>query len=277
MTTRTEPENPAQRPTAHALRQAVAHGYQVFAPNKLPGGLLDVCTHCCMDPELERQMHRLPLRQLTARHFFAYGDTAKSLVQPSAELRYLLPRLLELLAEGATLRHSTALILDRLGNCPRDELTQAQWQAIDQFALAFFDHVLAHYPWERRGSIASNAFEYLLMFDIGGIDIDPLLHHWLNLATPQATLQYLDASYLDFWHDGGAITSAFAEDRPAYRARMTEWLMHPSHRRLFATRLLAIDLSRIEGSKKWSTGVAMNPQQALDYVFDCITANLDAP
>lgn len=109
--------------------------------------------------------------------------------------------------------------------------------------------MLAHYPWE-RDPLASNAFDYLLMFDIGGIDIQPLLHHWLNQATPQATVQYPDASYLDFWHDGGAITQVFAEGRPAYRARMTEWLMRPSHRRLFATRLLRMDLSRIKGSKK---------------------------
>lgn len=136
--------------------------------------------------------------------------------------------------------------------------------------------MLAHYPWE-RDPLASNAFDYLLMFDIGGIDIAPLLHHWLNQATPQATLQYLDASYLDFWYYGGAITQVFAEDRPAYRARMTEWLMHPSHRRLFATRLLAIDLSRIKGSKKWNTGAARSPQHALEYVFDCISANLDGP
>lgn len=97
-------------------------------------GPLPIATRCLPQQAARRlagRVHRLlhgpragkanappALRQLTTRHFYAYGDTAKSLVQPSSELRYLLPRLLELLAEGAELRHSTELILDRLGNCP---------------------------------------------------------------------------------------------------------------------------------------------------------------
>lgn len=74
--------------------------YRTFNKYTLPSTLLDVCTHCCMDEKLEAEMHRLPLRQIGRRHMYAYNDSAKSEVQPTPELRYLISRLLELVARG---------------------------------------------------------------------------------------------------------------------------------------------------------------------------------
>lgn len=45
-----------------ALQIATQAVYQAFSRYDAPHGLLDVCTACCMDAGLEREMRRLPLR-----------------------------------------------------------------------------------------------------------------------------------------------------------------------------------------------------------------------
>lgn len=79
-------------PAATPLEAATQAVYQAFARYDAPHGLLDVCTACCMDAELEREMRHLPLRQLTQRHFYEYNDSAKSQVQPADEIKYLADR-----------------------------------------------------------------------------------------------------------------------------------------------------------------------------------------
>jgi hypothetical protein len=56
-----------------------------------------------MDAALEREMHMLPLRALSERHFYEYNNSVKSDVQPEDEILYFLPRMLELLTQGAQL------------------------------------------------------------------------------------------------------------------------------------------------------------------------------
>src|SRR5258706_349774 len=107
-----------QTPSAQKKERTKAPGaasqapYQSFAGYRSPSVALDACVTCCMDADLEREMRRLPLRSLTEHHFYQYNDAAKSVVQPADEIKYLAPRMLELLAQGARLHHSTELYLD---------------------------------------------------------------------------------------------------------------------------------------------------------------------
>lgn len=70
-----------------ALATAIEHAYRVFSACPPPAGLLDVCTRCCVDPEVELQMRTLPLRQLGREHFLDYNFSAKSEAQPAAEIQ----------------------------------------------------------------------------------------------------------------------------------------------------------------------------------------------
>lgn len=259
-------------PMSAELQSAVNHLYEVFKYRKAPPGMLDVCTHCCMDAGLEREMRTLPLRSLSERHFYEYGDSAKSEVQPAPELLYLLPRLLELLAQGQYLRHSLEITLDRLGNCPRDAFNETQWQAIECYASALFAQVLSKYPWE----LDNNAFDYLLMFDFGGIDVGPLLALWLDADTPQATLNYVWASYFDYWYENGTYSNPFAEgQRIPFIETVSAWIENPCNRRLFALRILNLELDQQPGAAQWRCGWKREPKEVIDFIFDSITQDLN--
>ncbi|HEX7686644.1 MAG TPA: hypothetical protein VF453_03005 [Burkholderiaceae bacterium] len=200
---------------------------------------MDVCTACCCPVEVERELREWPLARLTARHFYQYNDSAKSEVQPAAELRHLLPRLLELIASGEDIHHSTELYLDRLGRCPEGTWSADERAALDRFASAFFDALLrVGTPGRGLRVWMDTPLSVLLMFDIGGIDIGPLLDLWLRCDDPGSTVQFVESTYWDFWQ-GCEIRNPFAADRPAFRARVRGWLLEPANRARFVEKMLA--------------------------------------
>lgn len=223
------------------LDAAVQNLYAVFARYPAPMFPLDVCLDCCVDAKVERELRELPLRSLAAHHFYQYNDSAKGAVQPVGEVKYLLPRLLELLAYGARLHHSAELYLDRLGRCDPCAFTSKERDAIQLFALVHFQAALEQWPID-SGSLfmGENAFSILLMWDIGGVDVSPLLAHWLAADSEAATLHYIDASHWDFWESGGTFTNAFASDRGLFKDRLHDWMTATAHRRVFARRILAL-------------------------------------
>jgi hypothetical protein len=250
-----------------ALREAVDAAYAAFQHHRAPTQMLDVCIACCMDEAMEREMRRLPLRQVTTRHFYEYNGSAKSSEQPADELLYFLPRMLELLAQGKELHHSTELYLDRLGKCPADALSPKERAAVDAFALAFFREGLGSAGREASPFDGANAFDILLMFHKGGVSIAPLLAHWLEDDRESAVLHYANASYWDFW-SGREIENAFADDHPEYREAMKAWLLDPGNRARFAQKILAVDTGPMGPPAHCTCGGCMGEKQILEAVFD---------
>ncbi|RRD67073.1 hypothetical protein EII19_07475 [Comamonadaceae bacterium OH2310_COT-174] len=257
-----------------ALAAAIEHAYCVFSACPPPAGPLDVCMPCCVEPEMEEQLRRLPLRQLTPKHLYEYNNSAKNDVQSIAEVGYFLPRLLELIAQGKEVHHSTELYLDRLGRCPADSLSPEQWQAVQAVAQAMWAQSLNRYPWENESTqIGYTLFDTLLMWHKGGLDIQPLLDLWLHTDTPQATLQYADSAWFGYW-DEGCISNAFADDQPEYQQRMTAWLSDEAHCLTFARRLLVLDLARAPDVDKWRWGDYFTPEQRTQCLIDAMTQGL---
>lgn len=250
---------------------AVERLYSVFAQHRAPQHTLDVCLFCCMNAALETEMRQLPLRKITTRHFYAYNDSAKSERQPVDELKYLLPRMLELIAAGEEIHHSVALYLDRLGNCERTDFSDAEHQAIAAFALAYFAQTLRQHPWQMgQKCLLQNAFDVLLMFDIGGVDIQPLLALWLSDEAPAATLNYVYCGLYNFWQNR-CISDAFAVDRSQYLERLLSWLMEQSHRSVFAQRILELDMNAMDSTPMSYYGQAITLQEMAALVFDWMT------
>ncbi len=261
----------AEAPLSPALREAVDAAYATFAQHHAPTQVLDVCMPCCVDEATERAMRRLPLRQLTARHFYEYNGSAKSSEQPADELLYFLPRMLELLAQGKELHHSTELYLDRLGNCSADALSPEEWAAVDAFALAFFREGLGCSAQHQSPFNGANAFDILLMFHTGGVSVAPLLAHWLQDERESAVLHYANASYWDFWTNR-EIENAFAEDQPDFREAMKSWLLDAGNRERFAQKILAIDTHAMGPPAHCTCGNCMGQRQILEAVFDLASA-----
>jgi hypothetical protein len=237
-------------PSRSSLHTAVAEAYIVFARHAKPPRPLDVCLACCVSAEVEQQLREWPLRRLPATHFYEYNGSAKSEVQTSEEVGYFLPRMLELLAEGADVHHSIELSLDRLGRCARGSWTQKEQTLLDRFALAYFDAVL------RGGSLADGHRQWLddplsvlLMFDIGGFAIEPLLELWLESEHPYGTVQFVRTTYWDFW-EHCEYSNAFASDRPEFRGKIRAWLLAPEHRQGFAAKMVSAEflaLAEVQG------------------------------
>lgn len=223
------------------LSQAIDAVYAAFRGHRAPTGTLDVCLHCCMDPVTEQEMRRLPLRQLNAHHFYAYNDSAKSSEQPEEELLYLLPRMLELLALGARLHHSTELYLDRVGRCKPGSFTAKEHKALQDFALAYFTLGLEHWGRASKGIFQNeDAFTILLMWDYAGVDLAPLLDTWARCESTSSTLHYVDACYWKYLMNGNQISNAFASERTHYRATLEQWLTASANRDRFTAKLMQL-------------------------------------
>jgi len=223
------------------LQAAVEDAYRAFARYREPLRPLDVCTACCVTEEINQQLCDWPLKQLAAMHLYEYNDSAKSEVQDPREVGYFLPRMLELLAEGAEIHHSIELSLDRMGRCPPGSWTPEQQAVLSRYALAYFDRVLCGGP---LGSgvhrLLDDPLSVLLMFDFAALAVEPLLAHWLSCEHPLSTVQFVRTTYWDFWANQ-KYRNAFATDRPEFQQKLRAWLLDPGHRNQFAGKMLSPD------------------------------------
>jgi hypothetical protein len=177
------------------LLNAIADAYRAFAQYRKVEHALDVCGECCVSEKVHKQLREWLLKHLKPQHFYEYNSSAKSEVQNAREVGHFLPRMLELLAEGANIHHSIELSLDRLGRCPQGSWTQAQQTALSRFALAYFDVVLVGGPLgDGVHRLLDDPLSVLLMFDIGALDIEPLLEHWLRCEHPYSTVQFVQTT-----------------------------------------------------------------------------------
>ncbi|MBW8844143.1 MAG: hypothetical protein JF607_04120 [Burkholderiales bacterium] len=225
--------------TTPSLQSAVRRAYEVFGAYAAPTQPLDVCTFCCMDEELEREMRAVPLRKLKRLHFYEYSTGAKSVDgQPADEVKYLLPRLLELLAAGEETHHSIELALDRVGRCHAGAFSNEERAVLDAFMLACFDACL-------RGEWVAEDFWYdledplalLVMADYAGLSLAPLLQHWTEHPSPQSTIRFVESTYWGFWSKH-KITNAFATNRPRLQAVFKDWTLSLDTKAAFTMKLL---------------------------------------
>jgi hypothetical protein len=227
-----------------------------------------------MQPELEQEMRQLPLKQVTHRHFYQYNDAAKGPVQPAAEIKYLLPRLLELLSQSEYLHHSVELILQRPGLCDADAFSATERAALDAYALAFFADGLNQHPFDpNHRFMREDAFTILLMFDIGGFSIAPLLAYWLQYDNAHATLHYANALYWEFGEAGvlgNEIGNPFAADRDAYQQILCNWIHAPENRACFRQRIAALDADQLEVGAQGRTFCCRGPKEILVEVLDML-------
>ena len=264
-------------PVTTPLEAATQAVYQAFAKYSAPEvGTLDVCTACCMDADLALQMSHLPLPQLTEKHFYQYNDSAKSQVQPADEIKYLAPRLLELLAEGARLHHSTELYLDRLGRCEPGSFSATEQAALQGFALAYFVQGLEQWPAASDSLFqGDNAFTILLMWAYARVPLEPLLEHWLDSGSDTSTLNFVDACYWDYVWNANQMGNAFAADQAEYRRTMEEWLNRPATKTRWAEKLMR--LVDTGPTSSWLPAGAVDHQryplpERISAVFDAMTA-----
>ncbi len=257
-----------QDPTAAALRAAVSDAYRVFGRYRAPTHPLHACLECCLSKQVEQEMRTLPLSTLTADHFVDYNTAATDAAQPADEVKYFLPRMLELLADGHEIDHSLQISLRRVGRCADGSFTVAEKRVLDRFALAYFHRMLigAEAPGTRR--LLEDTLDVLLMFHIAGLNIEPLLALWLQLDEPASTVQFVQDTYWGFWKDH-EVSNAFATDYPAFKTLLKQWLSDPAVRHRFVEKLMAPDFQRQAATEQGYPAVSF--PLMVEAVFDELT------
>lgn len=179
-------------PTAKAI---VEDGYRIFAGYRLAPPLT-VC-HCpvCMTPETERELVTTPLRALQSPLLGEYTNSAHGWDDDAVatEMRYFLPRYLELIAlDNPPDCLGLAPCLRRLGDADwRSKWPAAETELLDRFFAEFVVSSLGRIdPVETRAG-------WRLKFDFADVlslianakgDIDLALAAWDGAADPGAAL-----------------------------------------------------------------------------------------
>lgn len=178
------------------LAAAVEAAYGVFARYTI-GDTLVVC-HCnvCMTPDAERALTATPLRRITAALMAEYTNSAHGYDDGriADELRYLLPRYLDLIAADDPPDHfgSLATCLSRLAYASwRDRWPAAEAEAISRvFDALIVDRVLHIEPrLSRKGwYLQRDIDDVLSLVATAGGDIGRLLARWDAVDDPPAAL-----------------------------------------------------------------------------------------
>lgn len=232
-----------------AVRAALAVVYTTFGRYGAPKRLNDaVPWH--IDEDVNRDMCTLPLRDLKRRHFWEYNIENQYEVQPAEEIKYFLPRMLELVVHREEINHAPELYLQRLGQCGPNALSLAERAVLEDFAVAFFAWALEQWPDQDRPVLPyGNAFTILLMWDIAGLDVSPLLSHWLSHEGAAPTLHYVEAVYWDYLKTGRRVDMVFSEDRPLFQEKLSNWLELAENRVRFSERIRALTADKDWGSR----------------------------
>ena len=196
----------------HLFHDLIAEAYDVFdgpRPTRL-----GVCEGCCMEPEIEADFFSHAARDLPLPYvrdwFFAAADPEV----PKATWRFLLPRVLEILAWGEDDPSSVGIevSLSRFPTGDRDQWTGAQWSVLERFAAMFLD--------AQKTNSTDYLDDVLCMFGLARFDLDPLLARldgWSE--TELATKLHRD------WHlpyGGGSIWITAFWEAPL-NTRVFEW------------------------------------------------------
>ncbi|WP_171130522.1 MULTISPECIES: hypothetical protein [unclassified Ruegeria] len=161
-----------RKPLTPAMAACIEDAYTVFKRPKPTA--LEVCEQCCMYPEIEADFFTPDIRALPLHYvndwFFAASDPQVSL----ALSRYLLPRVIELLAQGHEVANvGIEVSLMRFATGLPDRWTPPEVDVITRFTLLFLD---SHKPGGRN---AQDCYldDILCMFASAGHDPDPMLRH----------------------------------------------------------------------------------------------------
>lgn len=152
------------------LNQLIEEAYELFSSYEF-GKHAAVCTYCCMDESEVALLRKTPLREVTAQTLFQYLDAACEAndVELINQMRYLLPRILELHVAGHELRHSNEILLDKL-YCQNSVWKRNEIQFLKRFAIHYFDEQL-------KTDDIETILEIIVLFDKAGLGVDELFCH----------------------------------------------------------------------------------------------------
>lgn len=176
------------------LTDIIDKSYSLFASYHLTRPL-DICTDCCMSPDDEATLARLPVRQIPRDLLAAYNDGAKPDKTRIEEVKHFLPRYLDLLVQFEFPTHSAELSFSRLTPFDKAQWTKDELELLNDFSIEYFKHCLSIYP---LPSFNDEIDTILIMFGKADFNIDDLLTIWENTNTKESMLHFRDLYFYGF-------------------------------------------------------------------------------
>lgn len=173
MKIKTRPQTPVNIDFSAQMQSLLDEAYQLFDKNI--GNCLNVCSPCCVSEAQIQELVSTPVNELKTSLIYDYLD-AVHYDQTQGEIKHFLPRILELLVKGENIRHSTELILDKC-HCERAYWSEKELEFLRRFAAEFLRNILSRSPNQSR---VGAAMDYIVMFDLAGLDTWELLNIWVS-------------------------------------------------------------------------------------------------
>ena len=253
-----------------ALAEVVEEAYAAFAGRPVPGRLLNYGGPY-RDYELEAAMCQVPLRTVGAELFFAYFMDPTPDRHSSEEFLYFLPRILDLLSQGADVHFALELVLSNVKRCPAGTLGKAAVDVLNRFALAFFKNLLGPNQWARRWAFQhDDPVSVLAMAHLAGLDMRPLLAWWAQTDEPRASRHFVEQGFFQWWGPEAAV-DAFVDDDAEFLGQLQAWLSHPDTRARFQDKLKAPDFLQLAATEPGGARLSLRE------MADVATAELGAP
>lgn len=202
-----------------ALSRAIERCYDAFVMEPAPVAI-EFCDHC-HQPECAALLTATVLRELSVAQMRCRTFALLDSMGGPEELRYLVPRMLELLPTGEP--HEPELVLAKLaGGGWRDWPTPEQ-EAVEGFLAAYWEHVLAEFPGHADASEALCAIA--LVID----DVAPYLAAWTDDVETAALRHLAQLVCRDLGECLHALrplrlADPWWDDRPAQHDAVLHWL-----------------------------------------------------
>lgn len=221
-------------PLTEELRRVVDEAYAAFAPYTI-GSALIVC-HCpvCMTDEVERELVRTPLREISSALLAKYTTSAHSWDnQVARELRYFLPRYFELIgANDAPCSMGTEICLRRL----RDADWRASWPPAEVDLIdRYFDALvrgtierLSVRRWDTGADLAVDFGDILTLIITAGGNLDRALDVW-DAGPEIGATAHMAQLRTDVYYTGGRDTyrNAHLDDYPEAADKIAAFVTRP--------------------------------------------------
>ena len=214
------------------LTPYIEEAYTIFASYSITS-FLTVCD-CgnCITQEEIKLLVTTPLRELSRDLIDTYisamfENEDKAII----ELRYFLPRMLELLSQREILYIDEGFSLSKCHFEREDIWKPAESAFMERFAKAFFNEVLEG----ENPDLCDSAEDWLVCFGLSGLPIANLLNCWIQKADKVMALYYFEEFLTHSFRSVGIAFkhSYFKDKHPELNEQITTWLTAPQTQHTF--------------------------------------------
>lgn len=212
----------------------------------------------CMPPDEQRAFLAIPLRELPASYLHAYLASVPGDNEPAYlnESKHFLPRICELLLQGAELSNLTETTLGKLNLHNRACWPAHERALLERYARTLITHLYTDNPFPH--GLRDHSANYLLMFHWAGLDLTrELADIWTAHAhTPAALRDFMDLLEDIDWQSGDirwekALYLPEHCPRPdSFVAHMRTWFALPDTRSAFRNSLEQALLQGMESEEE---------------------------